>query len=735
MNKITPLSSFKYVVILSAAMVLVTFTVGISYYMTVYNMETIQEEANLRSILQLKNVIDERLNKINYIVNNLGTYYQTSYILNMSFEWENANPSDIMTAKDYMEYINALQFSTDLVAQISIYSKKSDHVFTSKGIKSFSQWYSDSFSHSDITEETWMKNINSLVPQKLQEERTYYDNSIPVSVIPYVQKLPLGSRKQTAGYICLLLKKKSLLGSEAQNYDYFYITDASNNIVTKLGRNFRDTDIISIPSDKDQGYFSCDLDNNRQIVTYAHSADNLTYVALTSYRTVMKNVRYFKNLFVTMIIVSIAFCILSVIMSIFKIQRPYKRLISDNYHLARQIRQQENEFKTAILSRLVSGNVGNYDETMATLNSLNMSANNKNYCAVKLIIEDEHISDFYAQRKADNYLAAKTHIRNLADPGNKYILDTGIDSLTIIFETGKEEIDSCRQQILDLVCMIQKQLRDYGISIFAGGGNFCDNITNIHTSYLEASFALKNAMPKEADGVLWYDKQDFVPIFFYPPEIEQKILLNVRCHDSDVVEEILEELYRENFLKLKISDSAAEMFLLKLLSTLLQAFNENSCQKDDLHQQIMAFTFTLQSRQQSYHTSFTALRKFFLDICFLVKESLNLRALEMQNSILDFINDHFCDQQMSLAYVGRAFHLSESHLSVTFKEQNGVNFSTFVENKRLEKACELLQNRKKTIDEIAFAVGYTSSHSFRRAFKRKYGVSPANFQTKEIYES
>jgi len=53
----------------------------------------------------------------------------------------------------------------------------------------------------------------------------------------------------------------------------------------------------------------------------------------------------------------------------------------------------------------------------------------------------------------------------------------------------------------------------------------------------------------------------------------------------------------------------------------------------------------------------------------------------------------------------------------------------------LEKACELLQNRKKTIDEIAFAVGYTSSHSFRRAFKRKYGVSPANFQTKEICES
>ncbi len=733
MKPIKPFSSFKYVLILSIAMVLVTFSVGISYYMTVKNMESNQEAANLRSILQMKNIVDERLNKISYIVNNLGTYYQTSYILNMAFHLKNTSPSDIMTAKEYMEYIDSLQFSNDLVAEISIYSNYSDRVFTSEGIMDFSHWYGNSFLNSGIQKETWMGSINCPVPQKLQTERTFYDNGIPVSVIPYIQRLPLGSKKKTDGYICLLLKKKSLLDwtSEAQNYECFNIIDTNHNVIASMGSPLNETDFKFIPSGIQQGYLVRDMESNKQIITYAHSTNDLTYITVSSYKIVMKNVKYFKNLFVAMASVSVIFCILSFIMLIYKIQRPYKRLISDNVQLVSQIQQQEKELKTAILNRLISGNTGNFEETVATLNSLHVETGGKYYCVVKLLIEDEHVSDYYVYRKAADYLAAKAQIRNLADPDKQYLLDTDLDSLTFVFEAAKEETEDCRRRISSLICIIQNHLKEYGIAIFAGGGNFCSDITNIHASYLEASFALKNATPKEAADVLWYDKQDIVPIFFYPPEMEQRILLNVRCHDSDAVEEILDSLFAENFRKLKISDSAAEMFLLKLLSTLLLSFNENSCQKDDLHQEILAFTFILQTRQQPYQTSFAAIRKFFLDICRLAKETLSAKVQELQNYILKFVNDHCYDPQMSLTYVGNAFHLSECHLSVTFKEQNNVNFITYVENRRLEKACELLANHRKTIDEIAYETGYTSSHSFRRAFKRKYGVSPANYQTKE----
>jgi hypothetical protein len=227
-------SAFRYIIILTVIMVLITLPTGISYYMTVKSMESNQEKLNLESVIQIKNIVDERLNEINYIVNNLGTYYKTSYILSVSSDWKDANPKDILTAKEYMDYIGNLQHSTDLVAEISIFSQYSKYVFTSNGVKSFPKWYSSTFSGSNIEGDLWMDSINALAGSKLLTECTYYDNGIPVTIIPYIQKLPLGSRKKSMGYVCLLINKNTLLGwtSEDPGYDNFYIIDAADKIIT-----------------------------------------------------------------------------------------------------------------------------------------------------------------------------------------------------------------------------------------------------------------------------------------------------------------------------------------------------------------------------------------------------------------------------------------------------------------------------------------------------------------------
>jgi two-component system response regulator YesN len=490
-----------------------------------------------------------------------------------------------------------------------------------------------------------------------------------------------------------------------------------------------DTCKISIPQNTDQGYYTYNHKNSKYIVTYVRSDNGLTYVTLTPYTSVMKQVRYFKKLFTAMVTLSTLLCLIGIIMSIFKIQRPLKHLITYNFKLVNQIQLQESEIKSAILSRLISGTITNYEETEAELLSLKIPVSSKYFCVLKLIIEENfNGNDINVQQKTDTYVAAKTHIKKLADSQNKYILDMEVDSLAIIFATDKEEIQNCRLQIGETINTIQKTLETEGLSIYVGGGNFYNNIFDIHASYLEACFALKNAMPKEVSHVFWYDKLDYMPLFFYPQEVEQKMLLSIKRHDEPVIDEILDDLYDKNFCKLKISDSAAEMFLLKLLSTLLLAFSESSCENDELHQKIMSYAFNLQAKQQSYRTLFFPLKGFFKDICQLTKASSTIKSLEMQKNILEFINKHWSEQQMSLTYVSSAFDLSESYLSAMFKEQNNVNFMTYVENKRLEKACELLNNKKKTINEIAYEIGYTSSHSFRRAFKRKYGVTPKYFQ-------
>ena len=70
-----------------------------------------------------------------------------------------------------------------------------------------------------------------------------------------------------------------------------------------------------------------------------------------------------------------------------------------------------------------------------------------------------------------------------------------------------------------------------------------------------------------------------------------------------------------------------------------------------------------------------------------------------------------------------------AYMSYLFKKEIGVGFSDYVWKMRFEKACELLAERKLSVDEVSLAVGYLHSSSFRRKFKQETGLSPTEYIT------
>jgi AraC-like DNA-binding protein len=47
---------------------------------------------------------------------------------------------------------------------------------------------------------------------------------------------------------------------------------------------------------------------------------------------------------------------------------------------------------------------------------------------------------------------------------------------------------------------------------------------------------------------------------------------------------------------------------------------------------------------------------------------------------------------------------------------------------RLTEACRRLAARRSTIESVARSVGYASDDAFRRAFERRFGVSPRHYR-------
>jgi AraC family transcriptional regulator len=72
--------------------------------------------------------------------------------------------------------------------------------------------------------------------------------------------------------------------------------------------------------------------------------------------------------------------------------------------------------------------------------------------------------------------------------------------------------------------------------------------------------------------------------------------------------------------------------------------------------------------------------------------------------------------------------LSAHHFSRAFRTSFGAPPSLWLAKQRLARAMELLTHTRRTVDEIAVELGYSSGSQFARAFRRHVGESPLAFR-------
>jgi YesN/AraC family two-component response regulator len=107
-----------------------------------------------------------------------------------------------------------------------------------------------------------------------------------------------------------------------------------------------------------------------------------------------------------------------------------------------------------------------------------------------------------------------------------------------------------------------------------------------------------------------------------------------------------------------------------------------------------------------------------------------LSESDLKKNILAYVHKHYLENNFYLGSLTSHFKLSETYLSLFFKECTGENFISYVERLRLKDACDLLKDQNLSIETVSLSVGYSSSHAFRRAFKRCLGVSPTEYRKK-----
>ena len=86
-------------------------------------------------------------------------------------------------------------------------------------------------------------------------------------------------------------------------------------------------------------------------------------------------------------------------------------------------------------------------------------------------------------------------------------------------------------------------------------------------------------------------------------------------------------------------------------------------------------------------------------------------------------------RELTLAMVARALATSPRELQRAFAQCGEMTFSEHLTAQRLKMGARLLvEQRWITVEDVARLVGYSEGTHFARAFRRRYGLSPARFR-------
>ena len=127
--------------------------------------------------------------------------------------------------------------------------------------------------------------------------------------------------------------------------------------------------------------------------------------------------------------------------------------------------------------------------------------------------------------------------------------------------------------------------------------------------------------------------------------------------------------------------------------------------------------------EQSVHLQSEMIKGY----CLLVKNHSTANYSYYVAKTINFININL-SSKISLSDIAKSLDINSAYLSSLFSNEYGCTITTYINDKRLEKAISLLINTNKTILEISSECGFNDTHYFMRIFKKKYKVTPTQYR-------
>ncbi len=104
---------------------------------------------------------------------------------------------------------------------------------------------------------------------------------------------------------------------------------------------------------------------------------------------------------------------------------------------------------------------------------------------------------------------------------------------------------------------------------------------------------------------------------------------------------------------------------------------------------------------------------------------------EASQSLIESVKKYLLDnldKKITLTEICKSFNYSKNYICENFKLSTGCSIIEYFNRAKIEKAKDLLRDKKYTISKISEMLGFSSPAYFSKAFKKVTGVSPMEYE-------
>ena len=88
-------------------------------------------------------------------------------------------------------------------------------------------------------------------------------------------------------------------------------------------------------------------------------------------------------------------------------------------------------------------------------------------------------------------------------------------------------------------------------------------------------------------------------------------------------------------------------------------------------------------------------------------------------------------QKLTLRELARHLHINESYLSKLFKKELGMNFTDYLNELRINKSIQLIEETSMSLLEIAIHIGFEDQSYYTKIFKKVTGRTPRQYRAEQ----